>query len=159
MLDVREYDHQIQDSAQSAALAVVTDTTARAIEAVIDGRRDQLGRRTMLAVRELLDTFNALREQAAIVPKESAGGEVFKNRDITSGVGSLIGEEQSSAVGSRRWSDLLDLSTAVSVEGGRLLVKDITKGRRLADLLRDMANFLTNRSAQTYAETQTSYRE
>lgn len=159
MLDVREYDHEIQNSAESAALAVVTDTTARAIEAVIQGRGDQLGRRTMFAVNELLETFVALREHSADILDESDSGGVFKNRGITSGVGSLIGERQSSIVGGQGWSALLDLSTAVRIENNRLRVEDTEKGEALARLLRDLANFLTNRSAQTYAEIQPSYRE
>jgi hypothetical protein len=159
MLDVHDYDSLINDSARVAALAVVTDTTARAIQAVIDGRGDRLGRRTMFAVRELIQALTVLREQAPIQPSES-GGEVFKDEDITSGVGKLIGEEQSSGLDSHRWSALLDLSKAVSIDAaGQLVVDDIAKGQQLSQLLLDMGEVLTKRSANTYAESHSSYRE
>jgi hypothetical protein len=159
MLDVHEYDSLINDSARTAALAVVTDTTARAIQAVIQGRGNQLGRRTMFAVSELVQALTNLRDQAPVQPDDSGASEIFKNEDITSGVGRLIGEEQSSGLDSHGWSTLLGLSKVMTIDSeGQLVVDDADKGRQLANLLLTVGEVLTKRSAQTYAQSRSSYR-
>lgn len=158
MLDVREHDSLVNDSARAAALAVMSDTTALAIHAVLDGRSEVLGRRTMTAVTQLVQSLTTLREQPMIEPGSHA--DVFKSEDITSGVGRLIGEEAPGRPGIAGWSDLLEFSKAIAIDSaGSLVINDADKARRLADMLKDLGAAANHQSAFTFARSRNSSSE
>jgi hypothetical protein len=153
MLDVHEYDSLVNDSARAAAVALMSDTTALAIRAVLEGREGLLGRRTMTAVQQLLAALTILREQ----PHAEHGAYVFKNEDITSGVGRLIGKEDSDRPGT---PELLELSKAIAIDAdGRLVINNTNNARALADTLEDLGAALTDQSALSYARSRSSYSE
>jgi hypothetical protein len=136
----------------------MSDTTALAIRAALDGRQDVIGRRTMTAVTQLLRSLTTLREQPSDDP-DQYGRDVFKNEDITSGVGRFIGEEGPDKHGIPR-REVLELSRAIAVDAaGKLVINDVETASALADTLQDWATSLSKMSASTYAKSRNSSSE
>lgn len=160
MLDVREYDHEIQTAAEAATLASVMDTTARALDAVLADRAELVGRRTLFVVKELLEAFESLRERSSdFAESPGQAGIIFKNRGISSGVGNLLGERDTDEGNGAKWRAMLDLSSSVAADDESVVVSDPEKCRELVRHLRRYADALTRASAETFADTQSSYRE
>ncbi|HTX94332.1 MAG TPA: hypothetical protein VME67_05530 [Mycobacterium sp.] len=148
MLDTQESaeDQRLEETALLATVAMLTGTSARAIQAVESGRIDRLGRRTSHAVSRLLEILAGLK--ADDVGSARGGGDAFiyKDTNITSGVGRLVSGENDAGTADTAWRRVLELVDSISLDQDILEIRDRAQAKELAKTLDEIADVLTNAS-------------